>query len=228
MFGRLRGFLGFGEKDVQAKETKKPTAAAARAPETPRFQAVKPLENVNLGEGLSLKLGQMIATADAAPDHCLAKRGAKTWFCIEPAVWPADVQGILASGSALYRGSKAIVRYDDGQAGHIHALFPSRELPTLAAAFERRFGPPTEREDASMAIVGELHKTNPVVRWKSLNAASNATEIVELRSYDDLRGMIPDTEYGVIRYYRADAQAVVKHLTTADLMLLRSRRDSTE
>ncbi len=187
---------------------------------------MKPLQDVNLGEGLSLKLGQAIAVAAAAPDHCLSKHGAKTWFCVEPAVWPTDLQGIFQVGSALYSGSKAIVRYDEGRAGHIHALFPSREFPTIVSTFERRFGPPTDREDASMAVVGEPTKTNPVVRWKSLNSATNAVEVIELRTFDDLRGMIPDTEYGVIRYYRSDSQTAVVHLTTADLMLLRSRKDA--
>ncbi len=79
-----------------------------------------------------------------------------------------------------------------------------------------------------MAIVGEPTKTNPVVRWKSLNSATNEVEIIELRTFDDLRGMIPDTEYGVIRYYRSDSQAAMVHLTTADLMLLRTRKTATE
>lgn len=231
VYGRLKGILGFGEKDLQAKEKPKgetqktlpdgtPVAGVARVP---RFTSVRPLQDVNLGEGLSLKLGQAIASG-AATDRCLSKRGAKTWFCVEPAVWPADVQDILAAGTALYSGSKAIVRYDDGRAGHIHALFPSREFAAVAGAFERRFGPPTDREDASMAIVGEPAKTNPVVRWKSLNSSTSEVEVIELRTFDDLRGMIPDTEYGVLRYYRSESQAVFVHLTTADLMLLRSRK----
>ena len=142
--------------------------------------------------------------------------------------WPPEVRGILAAGTALYSGSKAIVRYDDGKAGHIHALFPSREFAAVAASFEQRFGPPTDREDASMAIVGEPAKTNPIIRWKSLNSTTNEIDVIELRTYDDMRGMIPDTEYGVFRYYRSESQSVFVHLTTADLMLLRTRRGAAE
>ena len=67
-------------------------------------------------------------------------------------------------------------------------------------------------------------RNNPAVRW---HGASDRGDIVlEIRQMDDLRMVLPDTQFGVVRLHRKGADSVFKLVSVSDLMLARLKSPS--
>ena len=150
-----------------------------------------------VGKGSVLGRSQQ-ATSPANPAPCVYTRQGSVALCVEPVEWPGETKGYFDIRSVLYKGTKAIVRYDGGTATRYHVLFPSDSFDDVVAFFQGRFGPPTRSGVLPIKSIGTLRKENPVATWISLNDAGNFVTTLEIRAVDDVRGGIPDLRYGVV------------------------------
>jgi hypothetical protein len=149
------------------------------------------------------------------------KRSWDTWFCIEAVDWPPEIAESFDVASSLYRGKRAIVRYDGGVATHIHVIFPAEDFDKVAAYFRGRLGVPSETPRIRTPMIAAPARDNPTLRWIADDAGGRA--ILEIRGIDDLRWVLPDTQYGVLRLYRETSQPVFTLLSISDLLLTRLR-----
>ena len=122
----------------------------------------------------------------------------------------------------MYGGAKSIVRYDDGKATFVHALFPSASFEAVLGHFERRFGPPTDRQELWLTSLSSPARSNPMSAWWSIEG--DAVTTLQIRKYDDTRGGFPDMEYGAISLHVQGAKPIFPLLSTANLMLLKFKR----
>jgi hypothetical protein len=148
-----------------------------------------------IGEGRVLGLSR---PADASAAPCALSRQGAVALCVEPVVWPAETKGFFEINTLLYKGAKAIVRYDGGTATRYHVLFPSKSFAEVVAFMQSRFGPPTKTGVLPIKAIGTLIKENPVATWMSLSAAGDFVTTLEVRAVDDVRGGLPDVKHGVL------------------------------
>jgi len=147
-------------------------------------------------------------------------------FCVEPVDWPAEINAVFAVNSSLYRGAMAVARYEQESAVHYHAIFPTESFAAVVAYLERLYGSPTEQGDRMMAVVGQPRQPNPTVRWISIDGKTRETAVLEVRTFDDVRNFLPDTSFGAIRLFQANARPVFDILSPSDLLLLRMRQST--
>jgi len=184
-------------------------------------------EILNLGESVSLE-NIFPPEGDGADAHneCVKKNRGTTLFCIEPVDWPDDLKPSFVVPTILYTGTMAIVRFDQGEASRMHALFPSGEYDQVVGYYEGRYGEPTEFWKRSIAPLAEPRRDNPTVTWRSRDSSTNAISVLEIRQYDDSRGGFPDTKRGAVMLYLANSPAIFPQVSSHELMRL--KRDQPE
>lgn len=99
---------------------------------------------LSLGESVSLESSLPPDEGIDANNQCVKKNRGTTLLCIEPIDWPEKLRTKFVVRTILYAGPMAIVRYDQGAASRLHALFPANEFETIANYYRERFGNPTE------------------------------------------------------------------------------------
>lgn len=207
-------------------DTAATTVALMTAPPKPKPNLRRePLRDVALALGETAVLGRPLVRGLPA-QSCIDRRSWSAVFCVEPVDWPADVAPLFTVNSSLYRGAMAVVRYEPEGAVHYHAIFPTESFAAVVAYLERVYGPPTDRGDRLMAVVGQPRQPNPTARWVSVDATTRQTAVLEVRAFDDVRNFLPDTSFGVIRLFRENARPVFDVLNPSDLLLLRMRQSA--
>ncbi len=196
--------------------------AAPNSPPTERAQPVKrlraPLRDALFTLGQSAAIGQpQPAPGAGEPDACVSKPGRRA-FCVVPVDWPGEVEGAFRVDTILYRGARALARYDRGAASHFHALFRSDDQEKVLAFLEKRYGSPTDEWKRVIAPAGEPRRANPTFAWRSRNTGTGLMTILEVRKFDDARNVFPDTGHGVVRLYVAGGPPVFPAVSALDIM----------
>jgi len=184
-----------------------------------------PLRATRFNLGDTVQLDRPFDPTAQGPGGCIDKPGLGARFCMDPVSWPAPMSAALelADEETIYRGARAVVRYDDGQVSQAHVMFPASAFIDLVEHLTARYGAPTEQNVTVSPVPGDVEIINTIVRWKSIFDDGRDAMVLELRAYDDVRHVHPDRQHGFLWLYRDGATPVFRHFTTVDLMLLRQR-----
>ncbi|MCH8214286.1 MAG: ankyrin repeat domain-containing protein [Proteobacteria bacterium] len=175
------------------------------------------LDKVALALGRSAALGKAAPPTPEEPRagaRCVQTAGGATVVCVEPVDWPAEVASLVRVKSGLYQGAQALVRYDDGKATRLHALFPTESFDAVVAFSTRRFGPPLKTLDR-----GTAGRTNPTALWMSIDPVTDQVVALEIRKFDNVRGAYPDPLHGAMMLFPAAATPVFPRLPLLKLEL---------
>ena len=202
-----------------------PTEEARATPNSPppeRAQPIKrlraPLRDAFFALGESVSIGRPRPAPGAGePDACVSKPGRRA-FCVVPVDWPNEVEDAFRVDTVLYRGARALARYDRGAASHFHALFRSDGQEKVLAFLKKRYGNPTDEWKRVIAPVGKPRRANPTFAWRSRNTKTRLMTILEVRKFDDARNVFPDTDHGVVRLYVAGGPPVFPAVSALDIM----------
>ncbi|MEE8545202.1 MAG: hypothetical protein V3T29_05270 [Alphaproteobacteria bacterium] len=171
--------------------------------------------------GVSLKLGLGATAATAAGDEpCVDKRKGAVRICILPVEWPAEIERHFLVDSFLYRGAKALARFENGEAIRLYAQFPAASFEAVADLHRRRLGPPQEIGERQTRLAGGGKAVNRVLVWKLQDAAGKRVSVVEIRSLDDVRRRTATPGYGAIQSYYEGARSMFSQVSALDLMRL--------
>lgn len=204
--------------------------------EAPLVMVNKPVNILFDGKalkGVTLSLGQSVSLENSFPpggdgidpfNRCVKKNRGTTLFCLETLDWPENLKSDFLVPTILYTGQKAIARYDQGIASRFHALFPSESFKRVAAYFDRRFGPPTDVWNRSIAPFAKPRQDNPTLAWRSIDLKTGAVTVLEIRQYDDSRGGFPDTKRGTVMLYLANTPSIFPQVSPHELMSLSRTR----
>ncbi len=174
-----------------------------------------------------LTLGSSIHIAAAMPpesddpserNFCVKKSRGAVVFCVEPVDWPARLSRQLRVNSIMYQGAQAIVRYDNGAATRIYAIFPTESHAALISHYTQRFGKPTATSEHAITPFAQPRQSNQVVSWQRIDPLTHEKTTLEIRRYDDTRGGFPDMRYGAILLFNAASPPIFPILSTLDLM----------
>ena len=183
------------------------------------------LKDVVFQVGTSWRLGVNLPKDGSRRKMCIDKSRWRTKFCIEPVIWPESVAREFQAESTIYRGSKAIVQYVDGQSVQLHVLFPAGGLWSITEYFKKLYGPPTEMPEIWTALIGAPKRPNRVLRWHNRDSKTGAISVLEIREIDDLRwSKPPDREHGVVRILEKGRGSVFQLLSSTDLLLVNLRQ----
>ena len=186
--------------------------------------------------GVTFALGESVNLENSLPpdggidtiNQCVKKNRGTTLFCVEPIDWPDALKAKFVVPTILYTGPMAIVRYDQGSASRLHALFPSAEFSTVIDYYQKRYGDPTEIWKRSIAPLAEPRRDNPTVAWRSRDPKTNAVTILEIRQFDDTRGGFPDTNRGAVMLYLANSPSIFPQVSSHELMRLKREGQKKE
>jgi hypothetical protein len=199
----------------------------------PKKQAdptLKSVENaqmiVKASVDTSLMLGAFVAMGESLgeqADKCIKKQNGYVHFCIRDVVWPQPVQQLFETSAIMYRGTKAIVRYDNKELTHAHALFFKSGLKAVVSYLEARYGPPLETFNRIVVPFEGRPMDNPTYIWRKNESAAGETQAVtlEIRAIDDSRGGFPDMEHGLIRLYGEGSQPIFPRVSPREMMLVK-------
>jgi len=193
------------------------------APETIPGVSRPPLQGISLDMGENLRLDRPYRAQEQAPEGCIERPGLTARFCLDPVQWPTTLSQAFDGTDVVYKGSKAIIRYDQDHATQAHILFPAKQFIDVVEHLKDRFGPPTEEEMVIIPVPEADDVINTAVRWRSVMDDQTSDLILEIRAYDDIRRPFPDSDHGFIWLYRKGATPVFHHLSAVDLMVLRKR-----
>ncbi len=202
-----------GDGDVEVAQVRLPAPRLPPPADVPR----EDLDKVALTVGQSAALGKAAPPAPEEPEagaRCVQTAGGATVVCVEPVDWPAEVASLVQVKSGMYRGTQALVRYDDGKATRLHALFPTQSFDAVVAFCTRRFGPPVKTLDR-----GTAGRTNPTALWMSVDPVTDQVVALEIRKFDDVRGAFPDTVHGAMMLFPAASAPVFPRLPLLELEL---------
>ena len=156
-----------------------------------------------------------------APENCVRKQRGTILFCVEPVTWPEDIEEHFAVATFFYRGTNAIVRYEEGESRYIYALFATDGFEAVSAYFRARYGPPTSTVQRRVTLMARPRLTSPVMIWRSADETSGAVTTLEVRKYDDSRGGFADVRHGAILLRREGTEPIFPRLSTFELMVLK-------
>lgn len=174
-----------------------------------------------------LTLGYSIyITAAMPPDSadpsernfCVKKSRGTVVFCVEPVDWPAKLSRQMRVNSIMYQGAQAIVRYDNGTATRIYAIFPTESQAALITHYTQRFGKPTATSEHAITPFAQPRQSNRLVSWERIDPLTREKTTLEIRRYDDTRGSFPDMRYGAILLYNTASPPIFPVLSALDLM----------
>jgi hypothetical protein len=196
----------------------------ARVPPSPSVQepavAATPAAPLLPSLGQSERLGKALDSAKGgAGGSCVRKNRGAVVFCVEAIDWPADVKEFFDTSTLMYRGAKAIVRYDGDEASGFHTLFHSQDFDAVVRHFKNLLGQPSATPERRIAPMAKPRQANPTRIWRIGGEAGGA--VLEVRRFDDARGGFPDTKHGVVLLGRTPVRVIFPHLSSLDLMMVR-------
>ncbi len=209
-----------GDGDVEVAQIRLPASRLPPPADVPREDLDK----------VALILGQFAALGKTAPPtpqeaeagaRCVQTAGGATVVCVEPVDWPAEVAPHVRVKSGVYRGTQALVRYDDGKATRLHALFPTESFDAVVAFCTRRFGLPLKTLDR-----GTAGRPNPTALWMSVDPVTDQVVALEIRKFDDVRNAYRDSEHGAMMLFPASATPVFprRPLLKLEIEMMKPRR----
>ena len=219
--GRRGGEIGRHSKEQgthggPGRDRPRPPSASVQEPPA----APEPVAQLLPALGQSGRLGKLLASANGgAGGSCVRKNKGAVVFCIEAIDWPADLEDPFDTSTLMYRGAKAIVRYDDGKATGFHALFHGRDFDAVVSHFEGLLGKPSATPERRIAPMTKPRRANPTRVWRI--AGPNDDAVLEVRRFDGARGGFPDTKHGVVLLGRTPVRAIFPQLSSLDLMMIR-------
>jgi len=145
---------------------------------------------------------------------------------LETISWPESIAQKFNINAILYKGKQVVGRYDESKATRFYALFPTEHFADVAAHFKERFGPPTAKPRRVAIEFGAPRRANPTVQWTSINPPPQGINVLEVRTFDDTSGVLPNFDLGVVELYRPGAPNIFEHLHTSDLSILRMKQSS--
>lgn len=174
---------------------------------------------LSLGNSIYITAAMPPESADPSErNFCVKKSRGAVVFCVEPVDWPAKLSRQLRVNSIMYQGAQAIVRYDNGTATRIHAIFPTESHAALITHYTQRFGKPTATSEHAITPFAQPRQANQVVSWERIDPLTHEKTTLEIRRYDDTRGSFPDMRYGAILLYNTASPPIFPVLSTLDLM----------
>lgn len=183
-----------------------------------------PLDGVILDLGDKAQLDRPYVVSEQAPEGCIERPDLAARFCLDSVQWPLSLHAAFSDSDVIYKGARAIIRYDRDKASQVHILFPAGQFIEVVEHLKSRFGTPTEEEFVKIPIPESDTVMNTVVRWRSVIDGNHNDMILEVRAHDDVRRPFPDADHGFIWLYRKGTSPMFRHLSVVDLMVLRKRR----
>ena len=183
-----------------------------------RAEAIPFIPAVTLTVGETLTLGRTLSDAMSRAANCFQKGKNAGWYCLETADWPDEIRERLRVSTWIYRKAMTIVHYRSGRAQRIFSVFPAKNFNKVVRFLEAKFGPPAEETEQFIALIGAPPKLNLRVKWKRKNADGSISAL-EVRKFDNVRRMVPDTNIGFIRLYREGSRPIFRTINESDLML---------
>ncbi len=177
--------------------------------------------------GPSLQLGRFFNFQTAASRGCFKKGPAPSWFCVDAVTWPASIHDLFSVRSELYRGTMAITRFDKGRLSRVFVVFPQKNFGHVSDYFSRHWGAPSETDELPLALFGLPKTTNKILRWKTTRNEKSVS-LVELREFDNLSGVLPNTRNSVLEIYRKGASPMFEYAERTDFLLRTIRLGSWE
>jgi hypothetical protein len=204
-------------RTMPARETA-PRQVAVASPDPERAPSGAP---TGIGLGESHRLGQAPRTGSGPGAGCVVKRRGTVQVCVEPAAWPASVADHFIVDAFLYKGVKAMVRYEEGVATRLYAQFPTTSFDAVADYYAERLGPATDSVGRETALREGDGVTNRTMTWKTDAAQGGSVRVVEIREFDDVRRKSADGRYGAVQVYYQGSNELFSRLSSLDLMRLR-------
>lgn len=185
-----------------------------------------PIDDVSIRhEGLRLgekgQLGQKLNSDAVNSRKCFQEQNSGPVFCLENVQWSDKIAAIMDVTSIMYRGVKSVVQYDSGISTRRLSLLPSDKFADVAAHTISRYGHPDTMLEVSMPLIGRPDATNTVLTWSQKDLTTGQENYLELRRYDDIRGSMPNTDYGLMRLYRKEASPIFDKISELDFILNR-------
>ncbi len=174
----------------------------------------------------ALMMGQSLAlwiARDETEKSCVEKRQGFVLFCIRNIRWPEHIRALFETSITMYRGTQAVVRYDNGKLTHAHAVFLREGLGDVVSFFEVRFGPPLEVFNRIATPFESRPEHNPTFIWRKFVPVNGSKRVVtlEVRGVDDSRGGFPDMDHGLVRLYGTDSLPIFPQVSPREMMLLK-------
>jgi hypothetical protein len=212
----LFGLVGPSDTaNVQATQT---AIVPKSVPARPRSRKV-PDSVLTVGESVYITAAMPPEPADPAErNYCVKKNRGAVVFCVEPVDWPPKLARKMRVNSIMYQGTQAIIRYDNGLATRIHAIFPTESHAAVIAHYTQRFGNPTAKSEQIVTPFAEPRQPNQIISWQRTDPLTKEKTTLEIRQFDDTRGGFPDMRYGAIILYNAASPPIFPILSTLDLM----------
>ena len=192
--------------------------------EIKKYWKVNSLTSKNLVLGTSLALGKArpaVSQKAGLRGGFVVKKGGDLAFHLEKVDWPKNLRTPFDVSTHLYKGRRAIVRYDSGVATYVHSNFAAGSYDQVVDFYSGRLGPPVSTTTREVVRFAKPRLENPTAVWKSYFADSDTFATLEIRKYDDARGNFPDTRTGVVLLYSSNSSPVFPELSSRDLMNLR-------
>ena len=215
---------GWVVRDVKtyAGDAKRPTAITEK--KIPPAPLGHYLSGITLTLGRSVRLGApRLAKGGAKSKPCIEKKNGTLAFCIETVDWPERIKPYFQVNSIIYQGAKAIARYDDGVATSYYVIFPTGSYPTVVKYYTKKFGNPTKTLNRSIAPLAKARRKNPTTIWQSIDTVTKQVTTLEVREFDDTRGIFPDTRHGVAMLYQQWSSPIFPNLSTMELIVLNAQ-----
>lgn len=183
-----------------------------------------PLINVDLYLGNKNTIGAPYDAAAYRGVPCIERAMHGSVFCLKNLDWPAEITSSFSTDTAFVMPGEGVVRYENGAASRIYAVFNATDFAQVIKYMQHKFGPPQEREIVWMHMLEAPKLPNTTFRWQAFNADRTEVIVLEVRNYDDLRRSFADMDHGMVRLYRNGSRPIFKHISTMDLMLMQRRR----
>ncbi|MGJ3258164.1 MAG: hypothetical protein ACFE0S_01045 [Rhodospirillales bacterium] len=183
-----------------------------------------PITQLDLYMGKDSAIGTPYDAAAFKTDSCVERALHGSVFCLKSLNWPAHIASSFAADTAFLLPGEGVVRYENGTASRVYAVFKAQDFAEVVKFMQQRFGPPQEREIGWMHMLEAPKLPNTTFRWQAFSADRRDAIVLEVRNYDDLRRSFADMEHGMVRLYRAGSRPIFKHISTMDLMLMQRRR----
>jgi len=200
---------------VRKKEPLKTETKLLSLPSVPRQMSIP------LAMGETVRLERLLKDDAIEQNNCFQRRNRGSYFCVEDTDWSGELADKMNLSTIIYRGVKSVVRYDGGIASRYFSLLRSQHFEDVARSLVARYGSPDEKDVRPMALIGKAPLTNISLIWQMQNRQTGHTEVLEIRKYDNVRGMMPDTEYGIVRLFRKGSVPIFDQISEMDFILNR-------
>jgi len=183
-----------------------------------------PLLDIDLVMGRDSTIGTPYDASAFKAESCVERALQGSVFCLKDLNWPAEIASSFMTDTAFVLPGEGVVRFENGTASRIYAVFKASDFADVVKFMQHRFGPPQEREIGWMHMLEAPKLPNTTFRWQAFNADRTDAIVLEVRNFDDLRRSFADMDHGMVRLYRNGSRPIFKHISTMDLMLMQRRR----